>query len=175
MEATTIEQYMNIGALGVSFLTLMGIVYAWVKSIGPTLKQMHGSLEDLKHESNINNLMLDNNTTALTTVANSVEEVAKSNENVAAMVGLLTATLDTQVKLIEKHDLDTDKKLHMALEQLRMTHQEIVRAVEKNGMDNDKQHGDITQALTRHDDRGQRIETELGKTKGKVELLLSGR
>ena len=173
VSSTLLEQYMTLGALGISFLTLIGIVAAWVKNIGPTLQGMKDALEDVKHETKDSNQMLENNTRALVTVASSVQEVANSNVNMANMVSILTNTLDTQAKLIEKHDLDSGKNVEAALLQLRNTHADIIKSVEKCSESNNRQHSDISGMLIRHDDRSQRLETEIGRVKGKVELMLT--
>jgi F0F1-type ATP synthase membrane subunit b/b' len=155
---------MTLGALGVSFLVLMSIVIYAMKKIVPAFNQMNKSNLEIAS-------ILTNNTQALETVALSVKEVAKSNENVAHMVQLLTNTLESQADRIERHDKDAAQRFTDAISQLRMSHEDISKAVEKNGENNDRQHKEISEQLFRHDDRGQRIETEIGRVKGHVEQV----
>ena len=167
-EASVMEAYASLGALGVSFLVLIGIIIAYIKNINPSFKNMTTALHDLQQMNATHSSVLENNTTALETVARSVQEVAKSNENVASMVNLLTTTLDAQARSIERHDLDSSLKFNEAITHLKDNHQDLLRAVEKNGECNDKQHKEISDQLIRHDDRSQRIETEVGRVKGHV-------
>lgn len=155
--ASIIEAYVTVGALGVAFLVLIGIVVAWVKNIGPTLTGVKEALVDLKHETSStmenNTDSMDNNTRAIEAVAHSVEEVARSNENVANMVKLLNVTLESQAKLIADHDKTAAERFTNAISQLKENHREI------------------TEQFLRHDDQARRVETEVGRVKGHIEQV----
>jgi len=164
LEPTLTEAYGNVGALGIAFLVLMTLILAFGAKAAPALLKLTKAVNSLRSDYNAI-------TQALNTVAGSVEEVAKSNVNVAHMVELLETTLKSQKEVLEKHDRDAAHKFGDAITIVRSNHEDILKAVEKNGENSQQQHKEITDQLIRNDDRGQRIETEVGKVKGHVDQL----
>lgn len=105
----TIKAYSVIGAGGISFLALIGILWYIMKTIKPSIKSLEMSIDTLKTSSNDTNNVLER-------VDRAIEESSKSNINVAKALELLDVrfsginiALENQAKLLDKHDARSEE------------------------------------------------------------------
>lgn len=110
------KSYLEIGAGGISFLVLVAVLVYIVKSIKPAMKAQEVALEKMKISVvNLNNSSVNTNN-VLDRVDRAIEENAKSNDNVASALELLTlgfkginSTLENQSKILDKHDARSEE------------------------------------------------------------------
>lgn len=85
-----IEDYLTIGAGGISFLFIVWFMYFMVKDLKPLLTS-------LKETTETHSKIIENN-------SNAIKEVSRSNDNVANALTLLKQTIDTFGKTLDKID-----------------------------------------------------------------------
>lgn len=88
------QDYFDLGAGGICVLTVIGLLLHYTKTISPRLTAIQtatGARDAAMSE------IVKNNTDAM-------REMSRSNDNVAAAINLLKATLDANIKLQEAHD-----------------------------------------------------------------------
>lgn len=88
------QNYLTLGAGGLSFLILAGIVVYFIRSLNPTLVE-------LKTQSTNASRIIENNTAA-------IRELSKSNENVAHALELLNVTYKEMKESIDYHTKQSD-------------------------------------------------------------------
>lgn len=91
----TPQDLITIGAGGISFLILAGIVVYFIKSLNPTLTE-------LKSQNNGYSSIIQNNTSAIT-------ELSRSNDNVAHALELLNVTYKDMKETIDHHTTQSEK------------------------------------------------------------------
>lgn len=89
------EEYLSLGAGGVSFLFIIWFVHFLVTKLNPTLDALRQ--QNARHTDVIQN----NN--------NAIKEMSRSNDNVANALSLLETTFKQYGKNLEKHEERTER------------------------------------------------------------------
>lgn len=109
------EIYLAIGVGGMSFITVISILVFMLKSILPALETIKEAIGSMTENSSVTTEVLKNNTKA-------IEELAKSNDNVATALELLkhsTENVEMGIGKVQQLDEDINKQLIVLNERLR--------------------------------------------------------
>ena len=98
--------YLAVGAGGFAIVILGLSYYKLVTNmtchITPALEKLEAAVSEIEIENSASKEVVRNNTDA-------IKEVSKSNDNIAAALSLLRNSLDTVVKVLDRHDQRAEK------------------------------------------------------------------